>query len=275
MNERQPGSKTSLLQGTLTLLSLIMFLNLAPPSPLWAADQASDDWRFRIAPYLWAISLDGNITARGRTADVDASFSDIVKDLNGGIFLLAEAQKGPVSLFGDVTYADLESESSRGPFSVETDVDLLVFNFGVAYQAAKFRLNEYDAERPISLLIEPILGGRLFYLDTKLKPSRIPSVSSSETWVDPVVGLRLSSDVTPRWNLRAVGDIGGFGVSSELTWQAMALAGYRFGLFADNDANAVFGYRALFDDYKTGSGTSRSGIDATFHGPILGLEIKF
>ena len=136
------------------------------------------------------------------------------------------------------------------------------------------RLNSYD-EAPVWLTVEPMFGGRLFYLDTTLKPRRLPSVSSTETWVDPVVGLRLSSDITPDWNLRALGDIGGFGVSSELTWQAMVAAGYRFGLFGEKDANAVFGYRAIYDDFETGSGSNRFGLDATFHGPILGLEIKF
>lgn len=263
-------------QLTKSLLAFLVFaLGAWSETSVASAEKFEEgNWQFRAAPYLWAVALDGEVTARGTTADVDASFSDIVENLNGAIMLLLEARRGPVSIFGDTIYAALESKNSSGPVSIKTDLDLLVFNFGIAYEAANFRLNEREAESPIRLSVEPIFGGRLFYLDTTLDPSRLPSISSSSTWVDPVFGMRLSSDITPNWNLRALGDVGG-GVSSNLTWQAMALGGYRFGLFGEKDANAQFGYRAIYVDYDTGSGASRSGIDTTFHGPILGLEIVF
>lgn len=268
--------RVAVLYRLLALLTLLTWPPLAA-----AADQEpavapnSPEWEFAIAPYIWFISLEGDMTLRGTTANVDASFSDIFDNLNFGAFLLAEAKRGPVSIFTDTIYADLEADNSMGPLSINTDIKLLVFNFGLRYEAAKFRLSERDAERRIDLLLEPIFGGRLFHMDGKIEPSRLPSVTESETWVDPVFGLRLTSGVTPNINLVAMGDIGGFGVSSDLTWQALAGAGYEFGLFGENDANVFAGYRALYDDFETGSGPSRFAIDATFHGPILGLRVVF
>jgi hypothetical protein len=36
-------------------------------------------WTFSLTPYLWATSLNGSTTVKGRTIDVDASFIDIVE----------------------------------------------------------------------------------------------------------------------------------------------------------------------------------------------------
>ena len=61
--------------------------------------------------------------------------------------------------------------------------------------------------------------------------------------------------------------IGGFGINSDLTWQAQGMLGYEF--------NELFsmglGYRALGTDY------SKDGFlyDIVSHGPVLGFEVKF
>jgi hypothetical protein len=48
-----------------------------------------DRWTFAVAPYLWALSLDGNARVKGVEADVDVPFSDALKDLSFGAMLLA------------------------------------------------------------------------------------------------------------------------------------------------------------------------------------------
>ncbi|MEM7224547.1 MAG: hypothetical protein AAF495_16330 [Pseudomonadota bacterium] len=249
-------------------------------TPAAAAEEPADGltqggWRFNVAPYVWFISVEGDMTIKGLESEVDASFSDIWNNLNIGFFGRVEAQKGPVAIYGDVIYADLEMENSIGPLSVDADIDLLVFDFGVAYEAARVLLSDYGRDFPIWLTIEPMLGGRLYNVEGDLKPQRLAKVSESETWVDPVIGLRLMSDLTPNWNVRLRGDVGGFGVASDLTWQAMLGVGYSFGLFGERDATAIFGYRALYDDYQTGSGADKFAVDATFHGPLLGLSVAF
>ncbi|MEM7223025.1 MAG: hypothetical protein AAF495_08620 [Pseudomonadota bacterium] len=245
-----------------------------------AADQGSHEldeggWHYNLTPYVWFLSVEGDMTVKGLESSVDASFSDIWSNLNIGFFGRFEAQKGPVSLFGDLIFADLEADNAMGSVSVDADIDLLVFDFGLAYEAARVRLSKRGAEEPIWVSVEPVLGGRLYSVEGELQPARLDKVSESETWVDPVVGLRLTSDITPDWNVRLRGDVGGFGVSSDLTWQAMLAVGYSFGLFGEKDATALFGYRALYVDYQTGGGANRFAVDATFHGPLLGLSVVF
>ena len=42
----------------------------------------SDEWRFSITPYLWAVGLNGDMTVKGVDSDVDVSFGDILTNLD-------------------------------------------------------------------------------------------------------------------------------------------------------------------------------------------------
>ena len=70
------------------------------------------------------------------------------------------------------------------------------------------------------------------------------------------------------------GDVGGFGVGSDLAWSAMGLLGYKW-QGAGLEWAVLAGYKALYQDYTTGSGTRRFVWDVTMHGPVLGLSIRF
>jgi hypothetical protein len=61
--------------------------------PAWAQGPTPpkpNPWSFQITPYLWVAGFEGDLSARGRSATVDPSFSDLVKDLDFGAMLLAE-----------------------------------------------------------------------------------------------------------------------------------------------------------------------------------------
>ena len=43
------------------------------------AEPATNKWQFSLTPYGWATSMNGDITARGHTVDVNESFIEIVE----------------------------------------------------------------------------------------------------------------------------------------------------------------------------------------------------
>jgi hypothetical protein len=53
------------------------------------------------------------------------------------------------------------------------------------------------------------------------------------------------------------------------------VVGYRFGLFGQDNANLLAGYKALRQKYQDGDGRSAFEWDITMHGPVLGLTITF
>jgi hypothetical protein len=70
---------------------------------------AIERWTFSLTPYLWATSLNGSTTVKGRTIDVDASFIDIVEhtEIPKNLFQLAalgEARYGRFGLLTDIAY---------------------------------------------------------------------------------------------------------------------------------------------------------------------------
>jgi hypothetical protein len=93
------------------------------------------------------------------------------------------------------------------------------------------------------------------------------TVEETVDWLDPIVGFRVSADVTDRISLMALGDIGGWGVgtASELTWQGMI--GGSFDLSEHWSLTAA--YRAL--------GVNRdSAIKNTIlYGPQFGAVFRF
>jgi hypothetical protein len=54
--------------------------------PAGARSQEESNWQFNLAPlYLWAISIDGDLGIRGRTANASIDFSDVWDNLQGGL----------------------------------------------------------------------------------------------------------------------------------------------------------------------------------------------
>jgi hypothetical protein len=49
-------------------------------------------------------------------------------------------------------------------------------------------------------------------------------------FIGGIIGARVEQDLSGKFFFRAAGDVGGFGVSSDFTWQALAMFGYRIDL---------------------------------------------
>lgn len=113
-------------------------------------------------------------------------------------------------------------------------------------------------------------GGRVVSADMGVSRSGAlvsASASRTKTWVDPLVGLRVGYAVNDKVALTALGDIGGFGVGSQLTWE---LFGGVSCAFTDRIQGEV-GYRYLSIDYDSGG----AELDAQLYGPAIGLTIGF
>lgn len=241
-----------------------------------AADLVSDDWQFQVTPYLWALSIDADVTVRGIESSQSVTFSDILSDLSFALMMEGEARKGRLGVYADVIYSNLSDTDSAGGIRIRSDADAVWAGLGAYYRFGPWPLLPDGGPSGPVVVVDPYAGARYTYLNAELKVrGGGPQVEQDKHWVDPIIGLRTIWVLTPRWSLTALGDIGGFGVGSDLTWQAAGLIGYRFGLFGDKDARFQAGYRALYQKYDTGSGGNAFKWDATLHGPALALAIDF
>lgn len=74
-----------------------------------------------------------------------------------------------------------------------------------------------------------------------------------------------------RWRFTLRGEIGGFGIGSDLTWHALTWftcqQSERFGWHV--------GYRAIAYDYEEGQGRNYQHYDLLQHGPGIGVTLSF
>lgn len=259
-------------------------------------------WEFSVTPYAWLVGVSGQVKSGGRTFDIDASFYDIMSKSDYVIPLMgyAEARNGRWSIFADAFYTQMEfgkstvvqrnvgadaSLSLTGKASV---VQTLAFaEAGAAYEVARWEQGPMGG----STAFDVLAGARYWYGSTHAKVKvtsnlDLPrlgltkkgkyavSKSGDLDWVDPVIGMRVRQDIGANGELQLLGDIAGFGVGSEFSWQIFAGYNHDFH-FGQTAMGAMIGYRAIGVDYKTGSGSNARTLDLVLHGPIAGLQFKW
>jgi hypothetical protein len=235
----------------------------------------SDDWRFEVTPYFLAAGLDGTVGIRGVEADVDASFSDILDNLDAGFMGMFTAHKGPWTFGLEAVYLELEDESSgsvSGPFgnvSVNGALDLTnemyIYQGTVGYRVldnkttvdllGALRYTKLEADMDVAFATVP---GIVF-------PGGATSASGSESWTDAVVGVHVLHPVSDNVALLGYADVGSGG--SDLTYQFMLGANWEF----RKDFTAKLGYRQIYWDYEEDD----TVWDMTASGMYLGLGIRF
>jgi hypothetical protein len=239
---------------------------LAQTSPPPTEPPGKREWQFQITPYLWIAGIHGDVGVVPRVppVDVDVTFSDLFDNLNIGVMLAGEARRDKLGIIMDLNYLSLtDDKATPGPLfgSAKMNNDTFFGDLALLYRV-------FENDR---LFLDVGGGGRLWHIYNKVELS--PGVlqgrtdDGSQTWADPVIYARGDVKLGAGFSLTALGDIGGFSVSSRLTWQATGLLNYNF----NDSIAATAGYRYLSVDYKN------DGFvwDVSIKGPIIGLKILF
>jgi hypothetical protein len=276
MNQTLSNAAWQLKCSFILAIIALTFSVFLPPVAAEENLQEKNGWKFHVAPYLWAISMEGDVTVDGQKSDLDLSFSDIWKELNIAGMVNFEGHKGKWGFFGDVIYSHLGKDTKVHGIKIEPSIQMLMLVAGGSYQLGKWRLSgDVGKDRP-TVTFYGLLGGRYTHLYVDLDIKGFQNVSENEGWLDPLIGARTVFDLSERWELGLEGKIGGFGVGSDFTWDAYGDIGYRFSLFSkENNARVVAGYRVLYQDYSSGSGDNKFEWDVTLYGPVIGLVIQF
>ena len=235
------------------LLTRVMFCLALSPAPA----AAQNAWTFRVTPYLWLPTLNTE-TAIDNQPRADSSVS-LLDVLDFAALVAGEARKGRYTILGEFNYLDL-SQDSAGPgglVSAETGLDGVLASIMGGYA---FVSND-------RLRVEGLAGARLWSLDASVDFASLPKASTSETWVDPVVGLRATYAVTDRIALQGLADIGGFGVGSAFQWEVLARVGYA----VSDRWTLAAGWRHLEVDVDRG----RLDLKMTLTGPFLAVDFTF
>ncbi|MES2708010.1 MAG: hypothetical protein V4726_15570 [Verrucomicrobiota bacterium] len=235
-----------------------------PYTPVLPPPAQDSLWNFRIAPYGWITAVNGDISLGRLSAPVDISMHDTLDTLEMAFMGMFEVSYGKWSFGVDTIY---------GKTSSDTETRGLIFD-SFRFEQKQWIITPTLGYRVVdtgSYHMDITAGARVTALEAELTGRfRGPgetSTSKDTAWVDPIIGLRGQANFNPQWFFRYNGDIGGFGVSSDLVWQAFAGFGYN----VSEHCSVALGYRGLGIDYSKDT----FATDTVTHGPVIGMEFHW
>jgi hypothetical protein len=230
-----------------------------------AAEDDDPGWGFLVAPYFLFPNMNGQTTVRGNVVDVDLGPSDIFDNLDFGAMLYLEMANRDWAITLDGLYMNLGANGKTPLTERDTEVDMK--QWGIT-ATGMWRVGSW-AEIGVGGRFNSLEGGLVVAPGEVALPGF--DVSDTNSWFDPLIVARFTAPLESKWKLGIRGDVGGFGVGSDFTWQVFPFVGYRF----SNLFEISGGYRALGMDYNTGSGDDYFLYDMVTFGPQLGLVFHF
>ena len=229
----------------------------------WA--QESDDWDWKIAPYLWTVGVDGEIAIGEITQDIDVSFSDILSDFELGGSLFAEVGKNNHAVHIDYTYIRTRPDPTPLPTPPFQEGAELASKMTINIFEAAYNYRWNGADGP-SL----VLGTRLLDIKMRMNVGDLPAISSGPDWWDYFVGVKTHNAISEKWDFDFYGTIGTGG--SDLPWTLQGMFGRRY----SNGNRLGLGIRVWGIDYSEGEGLANqfTALDATFFGLMIGYEFN-
>ncbi len=235
----------------------------APSGNAVAASTASEsDWHFTVSPYLWFPGVHGNVGGpNGREVSFSASPGDLLSHFRFGLMGVVEPRYKRIVMPLDIMWIRLGSDKALPNTPSQGVANLRATQF-ILTQKLGYRL--IDAEK---VKIVALAGFRYWHYGESVSfTTNTLNFSASQNWVDPLVGGRITGILTPKVEVTIGGDVGGWGVASQIDYQVFGLLGYRI-----KPALALqVGYRYLYFDYSRSSGTY---LDTATSGVLFGVSI--
>lgn len=255
------------------LIGMTVTAPLPGHSTAWAGEDGlpgldmPDKPLFFLTGYLWTSAMNGQVGTLPPLppANVNLSFGDILQNFDGGIMGGGEMRLRRWSVLLDAMWTQVSPNATlSGPLqselglrtrstTLQTDVLYRIYN-----------------SRPVT--VDAGLGLRYWHLNNQLTidpnlPGDGGSVTETEDWVDPLFVARLSTRLGGPWSLTFLGDVGGFNIGSQLTYQLAGTLNYQV-----NPSLALrAGYRMLSVNYEQGSYL----YNVLMQGPIIGMTYRF
>jgi hypothetical protein len=224
-----------------------------------ASPESSPGWTFDLSPYFFLSGVSGSITTANRTYPINATVSDLADNLRMGLWLSFKGSGRRWGFYSDLQYSSLVGKTQVAEDDEEPVLEVQLDNLIVEGDAT-LAIRDYSSLRFSA-------GIRVYYMTQELRFRTIPDEKVETTLVDPVFGARGDWDMGKKWRFALKGDIGGFGISSEFTYQLLMQFNWRFA----KHWGLPFGYRLLSYTIATG------GImtDIRLAGLNLGVEYSF
>ena len=222
-------------------------------------DKTDSDWEVLFAPYLWGSSLKGSAGLGALPpVDVEASFSEILDNLNGALALHTEFHRGKWAIVIDPMWISLEADADLdGPAEVTMEAEILLLEAWGSYKITPnwelyggARFQDHDIKVDVGL---PSFPGF--------------DVKADDDWLDWFIGARFNYRVAERWSVSGRGDVKIAG-DSDSSYHATLFVNRKIG----RTMLLNLGYRYLDTDYDN---ELTYVWDMRQQGPVIGYTWSF
>lgn len=238
----------------------------ASSSPQVGIQPDDTGWHFAVSPYLWLPGVHGTFAGPNRAVGVHASAADLISHLRIGLMGAVEARHKRLVLPLDLVWARLGDNRAIPFLPPPLVANTAKLTATLFFLTPKVGVRVIDSEK---IKIDALAGFRFWYFGENLTftPSSLNlNLSRSQDWVDPLVGGRIQLALSEKIVLNVLGDVGGWGVGSQLEYQAGGLLGYRI----KPNWTLQAGYRYINFDYRANRARTFV-VNMTMSGAVLGL----
>lgn len=220
------------------------------------------DWHIDLGASARFVTLTGDIVFAGVNETRTLSLSDLTSSAQPGLAIELDVWKGDWGLLTSVFAVDYEGKAATDQNAIFTT-----------------QAEESVGRLAIGRRLVPgahVYAGARFWsttLDFRVGEPNPGQLDGSDNWIDPVIGGSVDKPLGEGWFTTLDADIGGFGLSSTFTWQAMGSFGYE----VSPGWSVLVRYRATGVDYETDASafTGTVNYDTIRHGALFGAVFHF
>lgn len=226
----------------------------------------ADEPTHTLVLYGLGIGIGGEASVGPLSTDIDVPLSEVLDHLELAAMGAYRFQSDQWSFQADAIFASLagEQEGQAGLTRTTLDLDQLILGVDAGY-----RMTEH---------LELVFGARYWDVDPTIKVHSnvgaggvIATAKGGNSWVDPLVGLRVAAPLSDNWTFVLRGDVGGFGVGSDFAWHATAQVDWK----TSDHFTMIFGYRIFDVDFEDRGDAGLSNLDMQQSGFALGVGYTF
>lgn len=230
--------------------------------PLWlpaARAEENKAWEVSVQPYIWALGNEVRIaTTEYDRSDFTGYVDALLNQYRYGFLWTTTARKGPWGLYMDGHFVRLKDSARELGLPYESDIRQMLFEGAVMY---RFGGDEN--------FLELFAGARYFRMKSEVEVKIVGSFNDLFDWFEPIAGVRLGHTMgkSRKWHCEVAGDVGGFEVGSDFTWQASAMLSYDL----SERRSISIGYRHIDIEYFD----APNRYESEMSGPVIGFGYKF
>lgn len=277
------------LQGDNTINGHTAHIDLAPNDIIPRIDMAADvrfeahKGRFSVLGEFLYLGLSDGIGTNTVVKKLDAQLDQSMAEL-GVAWRVYETSRSYIDVIGGIRYTNFYQKVVLQPNDERIgEIAEKIASVGAAVDVAR-ALRALEGKDP-TLPIAPLEAGEVRRLTRALKSIKGTAlerkerasellhnaldrkVSRLDDWWDPYIGVRARYNLSDKFYVQGKADIGGFGVGSDLTWQAEG----SLGMLVTQNVFSELGYRALGVDYQSAG----MHMETITHGLQLTLGLQF